>query len=131
MELVHGEDLSLTFDLINTSRDPITLGPTVKILLSCLHSDGTRSFQSPSHIALPSRPDLIRLQPGQSLTGTLTFESIDFSIIGLVEMRALVRVKDTRTYGQPSSWTGRVLSNGFGIHVQDPGAEAQGLAGAF
>lgn len=118
-EVVRGEPLAIILNVKNHSRDIKILPNPVQVLLTCVYPDGTRSYSVPVGEDVGRQLANARLAPGEVKTTKAWFESDRFTQTGLIEVRALVSFSDPKRKPAPHQWTGRALSNGYGVRFAE------------
>jgi hypothetical protein len=107
-----GQELGFSIAIRNIGRDAIVLPSQPDILLMWVYPNGRRdNFIGDSMPRTAS--DVVKLEPGQQMVQRSTLKTYYFARAGITEFRAIVSAA-----GFPDGWTGRVVSNGFGVMVQ-------------
>ncbi len=113
-----GEPVTFTVLIENTRGRPALLPADPGLLLAWIYPDGRRDNMVRSQEPVPRQEPLL-LNPGEQRVARLVVPTYYFNFDGIYEFRAILR-------GQPlpvesdAVWTGRALSNGYGIYFDHP-----------
>ena len=115
-----GELVHFSVVLKNVGTNDLWVPKNPEILFSWIYPDGQRD----NHLReIPKdhfyqADDIVLLKPGQSLKQPFQLKTCFFRKPGIVEFRAIVQVSRNTNRDLPSVWSGRAVSNGYGILVE-------------
>ncbi len=117
-----GEPVHFSVVLKNVGTNDLWVPKNPEILFSWIYPDGQRD----NHLReIPKdhfyqADDVVLLKPGQSLKQPYQLKTWFFRKTGIVEFRAIVQISRNTNRDLPAVWSGRVVSNGYGILVERP-----------
>ncbi len=112
-----GEPFDVEMVIQNAGEQTVRMDSTPDVIVNWVYEDGSRSYTVVRDL-LAGEGSTIQLHPGQTIHCKARLDSNRFARTGLVELRALLAFSNHRT--NSDLWSGRLLSNGFGMHVREP-----------
>ena len=114
-----GEAITFSVTLKNNSPDALWIPDNPNVLLVWTYPNGRRDnfLQDAPESAFYDQSSAIQLAPGQELTRQMSIKTHYFDFDGVTEFRAVLEVADNTNPELHPFWTGRVVSNGYGVMV--------------
>lgn len=106
-----GDVIDFTVAIRNVGSQEVMLPRDPDLILTWVYADGRCDNQIVDAPTI-APVDLVRLLPGQELVRRPSLKTYYFHSRGITEFRAIVSAA-----GPASTWTGRAISNGFGVMV--------------
>lgn len=112
-----GDPVTFTVVIKNTGDQSVWFPRDPDLLLTWVYPDGRRDNLVRSEEASGSKEEVL-LKPGQDRIEHSVVTTYYFNRSGIHEFRAIVS-SDTDEAASKKSWTGRAVSNGFGIYFSE------------
>jgi len=106
-----GDVIDFSVVIRNVGSEPVIVARNADVLLTWVYSDG-RCDNLVRDAAREVHYDLVRLLPGEEIVRRSSLKTYYFHRGGITEFRAIVSAG-----GPKDAWTGRAVSNGFGVMV--------------
>ncbi len=117
---VIGEPVSFDIAIRNAGTQPIAIPADPDLLLTWVYPDGRRDNLIQAERS-KSEQEWLVLKPGQQHVAHSVVTTYYFDRTGIHEFRAIVSAgASTPAKHQQLTWTGRAISNGFGVQFDVP-----------
>jgi hypothetical protein len=115
--VARGEPVTFSVTVKNISADSLWLPEDPKLLIVWTYPNGCRDnlLQDPPQQGYYDQRTAIQLAPGEEMTLKTGVKTQYFNIDGVTEFRAVLEVAGNTNPDLQPFWTGRSVSNGYGV----------------
>ena len=115
--VVTGEKVTFSVTLKNNSAKALWLPEDPQLTFAWTYPNGSRDnfLQDPPQPSYYDQDTAVQLEPGQEMTRRTAINTDHFTLDGVTEFRAVLEVAANKNPNLRPFWSGRAVSNGYGI----------------